>query len=158
MKLKKQITLIILALAATTSLAFGQEQDRSIVGTWVVTRHGVDCSTGNRLGPDFPALMTFNGSGTLNAYAIPPDGSTPANTSPEYGTWKRGSNPQLYHFRDISFRYDGNGAFAGSGIITATVKLDADADSFTYHSTIGFYDASGKLLFSICGKATGRRF
>lgn len=93
MKLKNQITLIILGLAATTSLVFGQGQELaqnargSIVGTWVVTRHGVDCSTGNRLGPDFPALMTFNQGGTLNAYAIPPNGSTPANSSPEYGTW-----------------------------------------------------------------------
>jgi hypothetical protein len=163
MNLRKQIAVISLSLFTITSLASGQTNSQtcansqSIVGTWVVTRHGADCSTGNQLGPDFPALMTFNQGGTLNAYAIPPNGSTPANSSPEYGTWFK-TGPHSYRFRDISFGYDGNGAFTGSAIVKAVVTLDGNADSFTYKATIDFYDASGKLLFSICGGATGKRF
>lgn len=165
MRMKKQIVVIVAALAATSSLVLGQGQksadsttNQPIVGTWQVLRHGVDCVTGNQLGPDFPALMTFNAGGTLNAYAIPPNGTTPANTSPEYGTWTRGHASHNYTLRDVSYGYDANGAFTGRGEITATVTLDSSGNSFTYHSTIDVYDANGNLLFSFCGAATGTRF
>ena len=93
MRSTKQLLVIIAVLAATTSLVPAEAQQssgkQSLVGTWQVVRHGVDCVTGERLGPDFPALMTFNNGGTLNAYAIPPNGTTPALTSPEYGVFNR---------------------------------------------------------------------
>ncbi len=57
---------------------------KSLVGTWQVLRHGVDCATGQRLNPDFPTLITFNTGGTLNGYAVAP-GETPGLGSPEYG-------------------------------------------------------------------------
>jgi hypothetical protein len=162
MRSTKQLLVIIAVLAATTSLipaeTLQSSGKQSLVGTWQVLRHGVDCVTGERLGPDFPALMTFNKGGTLNAYAIPPNGSTPALTSPEYGVFNRESGAGNFSFRDVSYGYDSNGAFTGSSIITATGQLAADGNSFTYDGTIDFYDVDGNLLFSICGMATAARF
>ena len=86
-------------------------------------------------GPDFPALMTFNQGGTLNAYAIPPNGTTPALTSPEYGVFNRERAPGNFWFRDIGYGYDSDGAFTGSSIISATGNLAADGNSFTYDAT-----------------------
>ncbi len=165
MRLRKQIAVIAAALAATTSLVWGQERPapesansgKTIVGTWRVLRHGANCATGERLGPNFHALITFNRGGTLNAYAVAP-GETPAQTSPEYGIWSRVQDTQTYIFRDVSYGYDQNGAFTGRGELTATVTLDADGDSFTQDTIIDVYGANGNFLFSFCGKATGRRF
>jgi hypothetical protein len=165
MNLKKQIVIIAVAMTAATSLVCGQGQqsaesarNQPIVGTWQMLRHGVDCVTGERLGPDFQALMTFNRGGTLNAYAIPPNGTTPALTSPEYGNWSRVPGTQTYTVRDVSYGYDENGAFTGRGEITATVILVDGSDSFTWDATIDVYDADGNFLFSFCGMATATRF
>ncbi|MBA3960952.1 MAG: hypothetical protein H0X40_03500 [Chthoniobacterales bacterium] len=62
-----------------------------------------------------------------------------------------------FSFRDISYGYTDDGTFNGSGIVTATVQLTSST-TFTYTSTIDFYDADGNLLFSICGMATATRF
>jgi hypothetical protein len=162
MRNTKQILAIVAALAAATPLVPAEAQqslgNQSLVGAWQVLRHGVDCVTGERLGPDFPALMTFNRGGTLNAYAIPPNGTTPALTSPEYGVFKREPGAGNFSFRDVGYSYDSNGAFTGSSTITAIGQVAADGNSFTYDATIDFFDVEGNLLFSICGMATGARF
>ena len=162
MRSTKQLLVIIAALTATTSLVSAETQQssgsQSLVGTWQVLRHGVDCVTGERLGPDFPALMTFNQGGTLNAYAIPPNGTTPALTSPEYGVFNREPGAGNFSFRDVSYSYDSDGAFTGSSILTATGQLASDGRSFTYDATIAFFDTEGNLLFTICGLGTAARF
>jgi hypothetical protein len=99
--------------------------------------------------------MTFYRDGTLTAYANPP-GTGPLDT-PEAGLWQREPGSQNYSFHDISYVYDENGAFAGSGVVTANVNLTS-ANSFTYSATIEFFDPDGNLLFSGCGRATGTRF
>jgi hypothetical protein len=163
MNLKNQIAAIALALAATTSLVCGQGRQsvesagtQSIVGTWQVLRHGVDCDTGERLNPDFPALTTFNRGGTLNGYAVGP-GDSPATTSPEYGNWSHEPGTHTYTVREVGYGYDENGAFAGRGEITATITL-ATPDTFTADTVIDVFDADGNLLFSFCGMWTGTRF
>jgi hypothetical protein len=163
MRLRKQIAVMAAALAATTSLVCGQGQqsaqsarNQQIVGTWQVLRHGVDCDTGERLNPDFPALTTFNRGGTLNGYAVGP-GDSPATTSPEYGNWSHEPGTQTYTVREVGYGYDENGAFAGRGEITATITL-ATANTFTADTTVDVFDADGNLLFSFCGKWTGTRF
>jgi hypothetical protein len=57
----------------------------------------------------------------------------------------------------VWYSYDENGAFAFSGVITATVHL-IDANSFTYSSSIEIFDTDGNLIFTACGRATGARF
>jgi hypothetical protein len=99
--------------------------------------------------------MTFHRDGTLVAYANPP-GTGPLDT-PEAGVWQREPGSQNYSFHDVSYAYDENGAFAGSGEVTANVHLTSP-NSFIYRATIQFYDPDGNLLFSFCGTSTGTRF
>ena len=164
MRLRNQIAVIAVALVATTSLVCGQGQQsaesggtQSIVGTWQVLRHGVDCVTRERLNPDFPTLMTFNKGGTLNGYSVGP-GDSPARQTPEYGIWSHQAGTYIYTMRDVSYGYDDTGAFAGRGEVTATVTVAAGGGSFTADTIIDIYDASGNLLFSFCGAWTGTRF
>ena len=155
MKLKTQIAVILLGLAASTSLVWSadrplRETTPTIVGVWEVTRHGVDCDTGAE-GPPFPALVTFHGDGTMTA-----DTGGASNTN-EYGSWQREPGSQNYSFRDVSYSYDENGDFAISFVIAATVHL-IDANSFEYSSTIQIFDADGNLIVTLCGRADGTRF
>jgi hypothetical protein len=154
----------LMAIAALTiafSLASAQRADenrpsvQTVEGVWQVTRMGVNCQNPNQHGPPFPFLMTFHSDGTLSAFGNAPGGG-PFDT-PEAGVWQREPGAQNYSFRDVSYGYDENGAFAGSGVVTANVHLTG-ANSFTYGATIQFFDADGNLIFTACGRATGTRF
>jgi hypothetical protein len=57
----------------------------------------------------------------------------------------------------MNYRYDGNGTFIGSLVITADVDL-TDAGSFTYSATIQLFDANGNLMVTLCGRGTAMRF
>lgn len=160
MKIKSQIAVIALSLAATTSLVCSanrppREPAPTLEGVWQVTRCRANCETGECTGGPVPALMTFNRDGTLIAYANPP-GTGPLDT-PEAGVWQREPGAQNYSFHDISYAYDENGVFAGSGEVTAALHLN-NANSFTYSATVAFYDADGNLLFSFCGHSEATRF
>ena len=160
MKLKTQILAIALALAASTSLVWSADRPAretipTIQGVWQVTRCEANCESGECVSPTVPALMTFHRDGTLTAYTNPP-GTGPLDT-PEAGVWQREPGAQNYSYHDISYFYDENGAFAGSGVVTANVHLTS-ANSFTSSATIEVYDADGNLLFTFCGHATATRF
>ena len=160
MKLNMKVLAIALALTASTSLVWSadrplRETTPTIQGVWQVTRMGVDCNDPNQTRPPFPALMTFYRDGTLTAYANPP-GTGPLDT-PEAGLWQREPGSHNYSFHDISYVYDENGAFAGSGQVTNNVHLTS-ANSFTASATIAVYDADGNLLFTFCGHTEATRF
>jgi len=102
MKLKTQIALITLAVAASTSLAWST----TIEGVWQVSRQGVDCNDPNQLrGTPFPAIMTFHRDGTVTGAAKSP--VTGPFDTPEYGLWEREPGSQNYSFREMNYRYDG---------------------------------------------------
>ena len=161
MNLKKQIAVIVLALTATTSPVWSQDTQvlpsptaQTLHGTWRVTRHAVDCITGqDRF--SFPAIMTFNQGGTYIGYAVLPGGDPGQGT--EYGVWQRERGRQNYSFRTVSYGYTADGDFDGRGEITGTLQLTT-ADSFTYTATIQIFDADGNLVFTACGRADGTRF
>ncbi len=159
MKLKTKIAMITLAVAASTLLVWsdpGENHGPTIEGVWQVTRGGVDCNNPNQaVGPSFPALMSFHRDGIVSGAAKSP--VTGPFDTPEHGTWRRERGRQNYSFRALSYRYDGNGAFAGSLVLTANVEL-TDANSFVYSSTIQIANANGDLIASHCGRATGTRF
>jgi hypothetical protein len=161
MKLKTQVAVIVLGLAASTSLLWGadrppREATPTIEGVWQVSRQGVNCSDPNQqLGPPFPAIMTFHGDGTVTGAAKSP--VTGPFDTPEYGLWQREPGTQNYSFREINYRYDGNGTFIGSLVLIANVNL-TDASSFTYSATIQLFDPNGNLLVTLCGRGTATRF
>jgi hypothetical protein len=99
--------------------------------------------------------MTFHRDGTMTGAAKSP--ITGPFDTPEYGSWKRAPGSRNYSFRELQYRYDGNGAFAGSLVLTANVEL-TDANSFIYSATIQISNANGDLIDARCGRATGTRF
>ena len=159
MKLKTQIAVITLAVAASSLLVWsgsGENHAPTIEGVWRVTRGGVNCNDPNQqLGSPFPAIMTFHGDGTVTGAAKSP--VTGPFDTPEYGSWKREPGSHNYSFRELQYRYDGNGAFAGSLVLTANVGL-TDANSFIYSATIQLANANGDPIATLCGRGTGTRF
>ena len=163
MKIKTKIVVIALALVASTSLTWSQERQprqlpnpmNTAVGVWAMTRQGVNCETGQDMGPSFPALMTFHRDGTVSGQSY---GPFPENAfgPGEFGIWQHGPGNTL-SFRLLSYLYDNSGQFNGSTIVTATGQLTT-ADSFAYSATIQVYDADGNLLATHCGRSTATRF
>ena len=159
MKRKTQIALITLAVVASTLVVWsdGREaRNPTIEGVWQVTRVGVNCNDPNQaLGSPFPAIMTFHRDGTVSGAGKSP--VTGPFDTPEHGLWQRERGRQNYSFRELQYRYDGNGAFAGTLVITANVEL-TDANSFIYSATIQLSNANGDPITTLCGRATGTRF
>jgi hypothetical protein len=152
-----RFTLALAFLVASTSLAWSQlpKPMNTIVGVWEVTRHGVDCNTGQEIS-SFPALMTFHRDGTLSGQAYSPV-STNAFGPAEHGVWQHAPG-NTFSARFVSYSYDDSGAFAGSIVVTATGQLTS-ANSFSYNATIQIYDADGNPLpFTLCGRSTATRF
>ena len=158
MKHKTQIALITLAVVASTLLVWSdgaQDHAPTIQGVWQVTRGGVNCNDPNQILGTFPALMTFHRDGTLTAAAKSP--VTGPFDTPEHGLWQREQGSQNYSFRDVAYRYDGNGAFVCGLVLTANVKL-TDANNFIYSSTIELTNTNGDLIETRCGRGTATRF
>ena len=159
MKLKTQIALITLAVVASTLVVWSDGREArhpTIEGVWQVTRGGVNCNDPNQaLGSPFPATMSFHRDGIVSGAAKSP--VTGPFDTPEHGLWKREPGRQNYSFRNLQYRYDGNGAFIGSLVLTANVEL-TDANSFVYSATIQIFDANGNLSETRCGRATATRF
>lgn len=157
-----RLTLALAFLAASTSLTWSQDRQprqlpnpmNTIAGVWAVTRHGVNCDTGEDLS-SFTALMTFHQDGTLSAQSY---GPFPENAfgGAEYGLWQHGPG-NTFSFRDLSYAYDDSGQFEASVIITGSGELTS-TNSFSYSASIAVYDADGNLLFTACGRATATRF
>jgi len=159
MKLKTQIAVITLAVAASTLLVWsdpGENHPPKIEGVWQVTRVGVNCNDPNQqLGSPFPAIMTFHRDGTVTGAAKSP--VTGPFDTPEYGSWQREGGRQNYSFRELQYRYDGSGTFLGSLVLTANVELTG-ANSFIYSATIQLADANGNPTDTRCGRGTATRF
>jgi len=159
MKRKTQIALITLAVVASTLVVWsgpGENHTPTIEGVWQVTRVGVNCNDPSQeLTAPFPAIMTFHRDGIVSGAAKSP--VTGPFDTPEHGLWKREPGRHNYSFRELQYRYDGNGAFAGSLVISANVELTG-ANSFIYSATIQLANANGDPITTLCGRATGTRF
>ena len=162
MNLKKQIAVIVLALTATTLPVWSQDRQalpspaaQSLQGTWRVTRHGVDCITGEELFASFPAITTYNQGGTYTGYGVPPGGDPGQGT--EYGVWQREPGSHNYSNRAVFYSYTAEGDFDGRGEATEAIQLTT-ADSFTSTGTVQIFDADGNLIATICATSTGTRF
>jgi hypothetical protein len=143
-------------ILATLPARAMDEAGARLEGVWRVTRHGVDCQTGQQLST-FMAITTFARGGTASGFGVPP-GSSPALGSPEFGTWRHEGGGGNYSFRLLSYAYDASGAFDGSSEVTAHLALARGSDTFSYTSNIAFFDADGNALFTVCGAATGARY
>jgi hypothetical protein len=159
MNLKTKIAVITLAVAASTMLVWSQPAENptpTIEGVWQVSRVGVNCNDPSQaLGAPFPALMSFHHDGLVEGAAKSPV-TGPFDTA-QYGAWRREPGSQNYTFRALSYRYDNNGTFAGSLLLTANVEL-TDANTFEYSATIQIANANGTPIANNCGRGIGTRF
>ncbi len=158
MKRIMQIAVITLAVVGSTLVVWsdGREaRNATIEGVWQVTRGGVNCNNPDQVLGTFPALMSFHRDGIVSGGAKSPV-TGPFDTA-EHGLWKREPGRHNYSFRSLSYKYDGNGAFAGSLVLTAYVEL-TDANSFIYSATIQISDANGNPAPIRCGRGTATRF
>ena len=149
--------LILLVVGATLAWSDpGENHTPTIEGVWQVTRVGVNCNDPNQeRGLPFPALMTFHRDGTVSGAAKSP--VTGPFDTPEHGLWKREPGSQNYSFREVSYKYDGNGTFVGPLVLSANVELTG-ANSFIYSATIQIFDANGNPAPIRCGRGTATRF
>ena len=161
MKFKSRIAVATLAVVAGTLLVWSadgtaQKSTPTIEGVWQVSRVGINCNDPDQeLHPPFPAIMAFHRDGIVTGKAKSPV-SGPFDT-PEYGSWQREPGKQNYSFRELSYRYDGNGTFAGTLVLTANVEL-IDANSFIYSAAIQIANPNGDPIATLCGRGTGTRF
>ena len=153
-------TALALLLVGGTQM-FGNDQhsekhQRGIEGVWQVTRVGVNCNDPSQaLGSPFPAIMTFHRDGILSGAAKSP--VTGPFDTPEHGLWKREPGRHNYSFRELQYRYDGNGTFVGPLVLTANVELTG-ANSFIYSARIQIVAANGDLIETRCGRGNATRF
>ena len=159
MKLKTQIAVITLAVAASSLLVWsdpGENHTPTIEGVWRVTRGGVNCNDPNQVVQGtFPALMTFHRDGTVIGAAKSP--VTGPFDTPEFGSWQREPGSQNYSFREVSYKYDSNGTYLGPLVLTANVELTS-ANSFIYSATIQIFNATEDQVDTRCGRGTATRF
>lgn len=154
---KRNLLKAALAIICTATLLIpakvSAEDSHGLVGVWRVTRHGVNCQTGQELN-SFPALMTFHDDGTVLGEAVGPAGNPSQGTS-EMGVWSRRGREHSFHL--TGYGSDGNGNVTGIAEITGNLQLTGP-NSFVYSATICFYDPAGNKLFCFCGRAEGTRF
>jgi hypothetical protein len=160
--LAKRIRVVTVGLVAAAAAILAPSPARAqaqptVEGVWRVTRHGVNCQTGQVL-VTFPAVMTFAAGGTMNNDAVAP-GGTPAGGTSEHGLWQRDPGAQNYSFRILGYGWDPTtGVFQGTTEITAKLQLTSD-DTFTYEALIQFFDPQGNPEGPPhCGRAAGTRF
>src|SRR6266550_167178 len=149
--------IVIAALTVAFSFASAEAPERTIQGAWRTMITGVNCQTGDPLGPPFAGLFTFNKGGTMSEYGIGP-GSSPALRSPGHGVWVHGQGWQVYSYTFTYYRYNASGVFVGSQKVTAALELGASGDEFTTNSSIEVFDANDNLIGTGCATAAGTRF
>ena len=155
---------LIVIAALTVAFSFASAQapertmsERTIQGAWRTMVTGVNCQTGDPLGPPFTGLFTFNKGGTMSEYGIGP-GSSPALRSPGHGVWEQAHGWQDYSYTFTYYRYNSSGVFIGSQKVTSALELGESGDEFTAHSAVEILDANGNVIATFCAVNTGTRF
>ena len=151
------VSLVAAIALGTSGVASAQAPERTIQGAWRTMVTGVNCQTGDPLGPPFPGLFTFNKDGTMSEYGIGP-GSSPALRSPGHGVWQHELSWQNYSYTFTFYRYNASGVFIGSQKVTSALELGASGDEFTTHAAVEILDANGNVIATFCAMAAGTRF
>jgi hypothetical protein len=151
------VSLVTAMTLGTSSTVSAQEPERTIQGVWRTMVTGVNCQTGDPLGPPFAGLFTFNIGGTMSEYGIGP-GASPALRSPGHGVWQHAQGWQDYSYAFTFYRYNSSGVFIGSQKVTSALELGASGDEFTARSTVEILDANGNVIATFCAVNAGTRF
>jgi hypothetical protein len=126
---------------------------RTLHGTWRVEITLRNCQTGDALGVPFPAMATFDASGTV----ITSDGGLgPATRGAGHGIWRR-SAAHTYAVLTEAFLFAPDGARSGTQRLRQSIEIGWDPDEFTATVSAEVLNLQGALLFSGCATSMGRR-
>jgi hypothetical protein len=125
----------------------------SLVGTWDVQVLIRDCQTGTVLF-GFPAMITYNQDGTMQETDL---GDPALVRLGGHGVWERQNGKQFSAaFRFIEFLP--NRTFVKRNVVRSAITLGEGGSSYTSTDTVGFFDANGNPIGSLCATTTATRF
>ncbi len=121
-------------------------------GTWRVQVTLVNCKTGQPVGSQFSALLTFARGGTATETTA--NSFFPAQRSPGHGAWTS-EGGQSYRAATTAF-------ISRDGVLirtqTITQRIEVEDDTLSSTATTEFFDPSGALVLKGCATATGERY
>jgi hypothetical protein len=140
---KKLALLGVLLVALGQSWAGdGNQPDASskIVGSWVVT-----ISSPTNDFPDLKGTYSFTSDGVLIATDVG-QLSNPTSTAGQ-GAWKK-IDKRKVQIKSKNFSIDLSGNLDGSAVLTATLRVDSDGDSFVGPAHFEGFDNTGVSVFA----------
>jgi len=133
------------------------DPSRGLEGVWRTTVTQRNCQTGGVI-RTAQGIVAYHEGGTMSETS---NALGPAFRSPGYGVWEK-IGPSTYTASFIFQRYNPDGAFAGTQVITSTIEVGGgrNGDPNTYETTtsIQIYDVNNNLLGTGCATATATRF
>ena len=145
--------LIVPSLAAANDDEKRLNRHSPLVGTWDVQVTTRDCQTTAAL-RTFPSILTYNTGGTMieSTSGIPQAAKTPGQ-----GVWSH-IRDNTYHIKFKSLRFDANGNFTGTTIISQIVNLSHRGNEGESSGTVELYAPNGNLITAGCSTSTATRF
>jgi hypothetical protein len=145
---------VIITRTASGQLAAEEYEARSLEGSWKVQVTQVNCQTGAALGSPFLSLATFSSGGTMVETTSNPM-FYPAVRGPGHGVWTH--DHQGFKALSIAF-ITLNGLLSKTQVITQTIEIGTDRDSFTTTSaSVALVPEGGGAIITGCATATGKR-
>ena len=120
-----------------------------IVGSWVVT-----ISSPTNEFPDLKGNYSFTSDGVLIAADIG-QLSNPTSTAGQ-GAWKKLDKSKV-RIKWYNFSIDPAGNLDGSGVLTATLRVDSDGDSFVGPAHFEAFDNNGVSVFAVAEILKGEK-
>ena len=156
-KLNLPFRLFLVATFITTAATLACAQENlgggRLAGTWDATVTIRNCATGDAI-RSFASIGTFNQGGTFIGST---SGLAQASRTPEHGVWRHVSK-NTYLMRFKTFNFDPAGVAINYSIVTHTVELSQDANSYYSEGGVQIYLMDGTPVMQGCSDAVGTRF
>ena len=144
----------VAVITTTATLACAQENRGGprLAGTWDANVTIRNCATGDVI-RTFASIGTFNEGGTFIGST---SGLAQASRTPEHGLWKHvGRNTYMMRFK--TFNFDPAGVAINYQIVTHTLELAQDANTYFSEGSVQFYLLDGTPVMQGCSEADGTR-
>lgn len=140
-------TLAVIGSAQSQNLGGGR-----LAGTWDATITITNCETGAVI-TTFQSTANFHKGGTFTGIT---SGMPPSLRSPEVGIWRHESG-NTYKFRFKAYQFNPAGQPVLYQIVTHTVRLSDDGDTYESSGGVNFYAMNGTPTGSGCSSSVGTR-
>lgn len=144
------IIVLTLTLHFTAEAQFGG--GGRLTGTWDADVVLTNCTTGGFI-TNFKSVGAFHQGGTFNGITA---GNPPAARTPEIGIWRHNMD-NTYTLRFKAFLFDPMGAPIAYQIITHTIELGRDNQSYTSSGDAKIFAMNGMQTGQVCSSAVATR-